>query len=118
MLKLNHKKLKVWKCSLLLVTEIYNITTQFPTVEKFGLISQMRRAAISISSNISEGASRKSQKERSRFYEIARSSLVELDTQIELSKELGYLKNIDKTVLSELINATFALLSKMISRTY
>jgi four helix bundle protein len=118
MLKLNHKKLKVWKSSLLLVKEVYHITSHFPAAEKFGLISQMRRAAISISSNISEGASRNSQKERSRFYEIARSSLVELDTQIELSNELSFLDNLDTSALRELMNATFAMLSKMISNTY
>jgi four helix bundle protein len=118
MLKLNHKNLKVWKSSLLLIKEIYYITSHFPATEKYGLTFQMRRAAISIGSNISEGASRKSQTERSRFYEIARSSLVELDTQIEVSNELSYLDNLDTADLGELLNATFAMLSKMISKTY
>lgn len=74
----------------------------------------MRRASISISSNISEGASRKSTVERKRFYEIARSSLVELDTQIEISIELNYLDQNNISGLNELLNANFALLSKMI----
>lgn len=113
MLKLSHKKLKAWKRSILLVKEIYSLTKSFPDTEKFGLTSQMRRAAVSISSNISEGASRKSQIERNRFYEIARSSLVELDTQIEISIELEYLNKDDLAELAELLNATFALITNM-----
>lgn len=114
MLKLNHKKLKAWKKSIILVKKVYDITQSFPNAEKFGLTSQMRRAAVSISSNISEGASRKSQKERYRFYEIARSSLVELDTQIEISIELNYLNRGNLAELSELLHANFALLTSMI----
>lgn len=114
MLNLKHKKLKVWKKSISLLKEIYKITKKFPPEEKFGLTNQMRRASISISSNISEGASRKSTVERKRFYEIARSSLVELDTQIEISIELNYLDQNNISGLNELLNANFALLSKMI----
>lgn len=114
MLKLSHKKLKLWKKSILLVNEIYLLTQTFPVSEKFGLSSQMRRAAVSISSNISEGASRKSQIERKRFYEIARSSLVELDTQVEISIELDYLRKKDLSVLDELLNANFALITNLI----
>lgn len=82
MLNLNHKDLKVWEKSIELVTDIYALTDDFPSEEKFGLISQLRRASVSIPSNIAEGASRKSENERKRFYEIARSSLVEVDTQM------------------------------------
>lgn len=114
MLVLSHKKLKAWKKSILLVKEIYKLTQFFPDTEKFGLTSQMRRAAVSISSNISEGASRKSQIERNRFYEIARSSLVELDTQIEIALELDYLNQEDLADLAELLNANFALITNMI----
>ena len=67
MLNLNHKKLKVWKRSIELVAELYEITKLLPDHEKFGLVSQLRRAAVSISSNISEGAARKSKLERKRF---------------------------------------------------
>lgn len=80
MLKLNHKKLTVWEKSIDFVKEVYRLTDNFPSEEKFGLISQVRRAAVSVSSNLSEGASRKSEKERRRYYEIARSTLVEIDT--------------------------------------
>lgn len=114
MLKLNHKRLKVWKKSLELVKEFYSLTASFPAEEKFGITNQLRRAAISIPSNISEGASRKSTTERVRFYEIARSSLVELDTQIEIAIELHYLEPSHLSTLTELTNANFALLSVMI----
>lgn len=114
MLKLNHKKLNVWKISFELVKEIYLLTSCFPAEEKFGLVSQLRRAAVSIPSNISEGSSRKTKPDRTRFFEIARSSLVEIDTQIELSCQLGYLKANDINTLEELANQTFAMLSNLI----
>lgn len=89
----------------------------FPKEELYGLILQIRRAAVSINSNIAEGASRKSVLERKRFYEIARSSLVEIDTQIEICYELGYIKP-EKTVnLEKDINEIFALLTAMIKNT-
>lgn len=74
----------------------------------------MRRAAVSITSNISEGAARKSIIERKRFYEIARASLVELDTQYEISLELNYLRDIDINKIDKLLNHSFALLSNLI----
>ncbi len=114
MIKLNHKKLAVYKHSVALVSELYLLTSKFPNHETFGLSSQMRRAAVSVISNISEGASRTSEKERIRFYVIARSSLVELDTQVEISINLGYLSKYSTTKLSDLANQVFALLSKMI----
>lgn len=114
MLLLKHKKLNVYNKSVELVSDIYSKTKDFPNREKFGLISQMRRSSISIPSNIAEGASRKSSKERKRFYEIARSSLVELDTQIELSIKLGFLKESEIKKIEGLANEIFAMLSKMI----
>lgn len=116
MLQLGHKNLIVWKKSVLLVKEIYHLTGNFPDEEKFGLISQLRRAAVSVSSNISEGAARSSFKERKRFYEIARSSLVEVDTQLELSFVLKFLSKKDLKISSELLNEIFAMLSKMIGK--
>lgn len=114
MLLLKHKRLNVYEKSVKLVSAIYLNTNNFPTNEKFGLVSQMRRSAISIPSNIAEGASRRSGKERSRFYEIARSSLVELDTQIELSINLGFLNESEVNKIEGLANEIFAMLSKMI----
>jgi len=114
MLALSHKKLTVYQNTVKLVSEIYLKTEHFPSEEKFGLVRQMRRSAISISSNIAEGAARKSEKERKRFYEIARSSLVELDTQVEISLNLNYLTNKDIKTMAKLANKTFAMLSNMV----
>ena len=88
-----HKDLDVWKLSILLVTNIYEITKDFPKEEQFGIVSQMRRAAVSIPSNLAEGAARDSIKEYIRFIQIGMGSLSELDTQLIISKELGYLKS-------------------------
>jgi four helix bundle protein len=113
MLSLNHKNLNVYQKSIELVSDIYALTQNFPSHEKFGLISQLRRSAISIPSNIAEGASRKTEKERKRFYEISRSSLVELDTQIGISINLGYLNKTHISNLEKLANEIFAMLSAM-----
>jgi four helix bundle protein len=113
MLKLNHKNLTVWKKSIELVKEVYSLSKALPPDEKFGLVSQIRRASVSVSSNISEGASRKSKNERSRFYEIARSSLVELDTQIVICLSLDFLNNKDTQKLEVSANEVFAMLSAM-----
>ncbi|HET8803745.1 MAG TPA: four helix bundle protein [Aequorivita sp.] len=85
------EKLQVWQKSRLLSVEIYKITVLFPSEEKFGIISQMRRAAISISSNIAEGAGRHSSKDQARFTEIAFGSALELLNQIILSYDLGFI---------------------------
>jgi len=114
MLTLSHKKLTVWEFSTDLVSEIYLLTDSYPSNEQYGLISQMRRASISIVSNLSEGASRKSKIEKSRFFEIARSSLVELDAQIEVSIKLNFVQRADLRTLSEKMNSTFSLLTGLI----
>jgi four helix bundle protein len=74
----------------------------------------MRRAAVSIPSNLSEGASRKSDKDRKRFYRISRSSLVELDTQVDISINLNYLNNNKTKKIEKLANEVFAMLSNML----
>lgn len=114
MLNLSHKKLDVYQISLKLVKEVYKATKQFPKEEQFVLISQIRRAAISVSSNIAEGASRISKKEKKRFYEISRSSLVEMDTQFEIAIILEYYKNGQMAELEQYLESTFRMLSKMI----
>lgn len=114
MLKLSHKKLNVWKKSILLVKTIYQVTDEFPIEEKFGLTTQIRRASIYTASNIAEGAARKTQKEKMRFYEIARSSVVEIDTQIEIAMVLGILTNSQILDISELLNEIFAMLSGLL----
>ena len=73
-----------------LVTEVYELTGRYPKEEMYGITNQLRRAAVSVSSNIAEGAARSSLNERRRFCEIAKSSLVEIDTQLQIPKKLGY----------------------------
>lgn len=85
------EKLNVWKNTRDLTKNIYIITKGFPSDEKFGLVSQMRRAVISISSNIAEGSSKKSKKDQANFYNIAYSSSMELLSQLILSNDLGYI---------------------------
>jgi four helix bundle protein len=86
-----HQRLEVWQQAMLLVKEIYAVTTGFPKEEIFGLTSQMRRAAISIPCNIAEGAAREGDKEYSHFLSIARGSLSELGTQVQIAMMLGYI---------------------------
>ena len=117
MLNLNHKKLTVWTKALSLIKESYRLTQKLPKDELYGLSSQIRRASVSIASNIAEGASRRSQLEHKRLYEISRSSLVEVDTQIEICLLLEFLENSDLTELEPLVNEVFALLTTMIKIT-
>ena len=87
----SHKELNVWKGSIDLVTQLYKITKQFPKEELYGLTNQIRRSAVSIPSNISEGAARNQTKEYIRFLNIAQGSLSELETQLIIAKNLGYI---------------------------
>ncbi len=85
-----HENLDAWKHAMQLVKEIYDMTTTFPPEERFGLTSQMRRAAVSIPSNIAEGAGRNGTKEYLYHIGVARGSLAELETQIKLAMMLGF----------------------------
>lgn len=86
------EKLEVWQLARKLVVKIYLHTKNFPADEKFGLVNQMRRAAVSISSNLAEGSSRISKKEQAHFYTMAYGSLMELLSQCLISFDLGWLK--------------------------
>jgi four helix bundle protein len=86
-----HKDLEIWQLGIELVTRIYTMTSDFPKEELYGLISQMRRAAVSIPSNIAEGAARNSNKEFLQFLYISLASLSELETQLIISKNLMFL---------------------------
>jgi four helix bundle protein len=90
---ITHKDLDIWKMGIELVEEVYKITAEFPKEEIYGLTNQMRRASVSIPSNISEGAARSSKKEFIKFLYVALSSLAELETQVLISEKLGYLTN-------------------------
>ena len=88
-MKRAHKDLRVWQCAIELVEAVYRLTSTFPRKELFGLSSQMRRAAVSVPSNIAEGSARQSTKELLYFLSIAAGSLAELDTQLEVASRLG-----------------------------
>jgi len=85
------RDLIVWQKSMLLVSEIYEQTATYPKEELYGLTSQIRRSAVSVPSNIAEGYGRRSTREYARFLQISIGSLYELDTQLEISRNLGYL---------------------------
>ena len=88
-----HKKLTVWKKSIDIVTIIYEETKQFPREEEYGLKSQLRRAAVSVPSNIAEGLTRKSLNDELHFLNIAQASLSEIDTRLEISLKINYIDN-------------------------
>lgn len=112
-MKRAHHNLKAWQEAMKLVKMIYSTTANFPQAEIYGLISQMRRAAVSIPSNISEGAARSGEKEFLQFLSISRGSLSELETQCLIASDLGYLQNTD-IILSK-INELFGLISGLIN---
>lgn len=85
-----HEQLDAWKFSMQLVKTVYEFTTSFPVEERYGLTQQMRRAAVSIPSNIAEGAGRNGAKEYLHFIGISRGSLAELETQMQLAVMLGF----------------------------
>jgi len=95
MSKKTHKDLDVWKLAIQLVKDIYKLTSEFPSEENFGLISQIRSTAISVPFNIAEGAARNSIKDYIRFLYISLGSLSEIETQLIISKELDYSGGID-----------------------
>ena len=97
-----HKDLDVWKKSIEFVTEIYQVTNSFPKHELYGLTSQIRRAAISIPSNIAEGAARNHKKEFKQFLYIALSSCTEIETQIIIAQNLGYIKISENNIIPKL----------------
>lgn len=114
--------LVAWKESHKLAVEIYKYTDKYPEKEKYSLIDQMRRCGVSISSNIAEGFSRKSNKEKNHFFYTARGSLTELQNQLLISKDIGYLNKEDFDLLakqtvqvSKLINGLIKSLEKLLN---
>lgn len=116
-----YKELIVWKRSMELVKEIYLLTEKFPRSEIYGIISQMRRSAISIPSNIAEGYGRKSPKEYSQFYSIAYGSALELETQLIISKDLQFAKTHEfvksNSLLTEVLKMLHSMLHAMRTKT-
>jgi four helix bundle protein len=109
-----HRKLAAWQESIETVKKIYLATTGFPGKEKFGIISQMRRASISVPSNIAEGAARNTKKEFRNFLHIASGSTGEVDTVLFISHELGFLKSEEFNALESINNKVAALLNGLI----
>lgn len=111
----DYTNLLVWKESHKLVLKIYNITEKFPQNEMYGLVSQIRRAAVSIPSNIVEGKSRGSQKDLLRFLMISRGSLEEVKYQILLSKDLEYISENEYNEIKEITENVGKLLNGFIN---
>lgn len=98
----SYRELKVWEASMEIATSTYQLTAGFPADERYGLTSQMRRAAVSISSNIAEGSGRETRRDFRNFVLIARGSTCELESQIELALRLGYCEKADAAALEQL----------------
>ena len=107
-----YKELKFWQFSRVFCKDIYTITASFPSDEKFGLVSQLRRSSISIASNIAEGASRKSNKDFSRFIIIALGSCYEVETQLLISMDLGFISDNQNRKLQEKLHSIIKMMSK------
>ena len=112
----SYKELEVWQKSIGLTSEIYTITKSFPSEEKYTLVSQLRRSALSIPSNIAEGWGRGSTKEYIHFLLISRASLMELETQIIISSKLNYITKKQQDNLEEKIISISMMLNKLISK--
>jgi len=109
----NFEDLNVWKKSHELVLEIYQLTNDFPIEEKFGLVSQMRRAAVSVPANIAEGFKRRGTRDKINFYNISQGSLSELQYYLILVKDLGFKVKLD--VLDNLISEVGKMLNGLIT---
>jgi four helix bundle protein len=99
----SYRDLKVWQEGMTLAERVYAVTAEFPPAERYGLVQQMRRATVSVPSNIAEGYGRRTSAQRYHFLEIALGSLFELETQVELSFRLGFLGERDARELSDVI---------------
>ncbi len=108
-----YKDLIVWQKGMDLVTEIYNLTEQFPRSEIYGLTSQIRRAAVSIPSNIAEGRRRGTRKDFRQFLLISFGSGAELETQIEICKRLAFGRDLDYNKVDSLLDEIMRILNKL-----
>ena len=112
----NFRDLQVWRLGKALAMEIYKLTSSFPREELYGLVSQMRRAAVSIPVNIAEGFNRFHNKEYRQFLFIALGSCAELETQLEIACDLEYLKINDRDTVLEKINHEVGMLRNLIKK--
>jgi four helix bundle protein len=111
-----HKNLLVWKDAIELVEIIYNLSNKFPESEKFGLTSQLKRAVVSIPTNIAEGAARNTKKEFIQFLYISSGSLSEVDTLITIASNLNYIKKEELEVITQKMDKVSALLNGLIKK--
>jgi len=112
----NHKTLDVYLIIRELIKETYKVSLLLPAEEKFNMVQQIRRAALSVKLNLAEGSTRKSEIERKRFLEISRGSVVEIDAALETAVDLNYFTREQLKNLGALLNRSFAMLSKMTDR--
>jgi len=110
----SYRNLIVWQKSVALVTDIYTLTKSFPQEEKFGIVSQLNRASVSIPSNIAEGWGRESSKNYLQFLRISRGSLMETETLLEISKNLNYINESEFKVISDNIEEVSKILQGLI----
>ena len=110
-----HKDLRVWQQSIEMVTSIYLMTQSFPKEEMFGLVSQLRRASVSVPSNIAEGYARGTDKEKLHFLRISSGSMSEVETQLMLSLNLGHIDQEKYNELSEIVTSVWKQLNSLIS---
>ncbi|MBD0333808.1 MAG: four helix bundle protein [Chitinophagaceae bacterium] len=113
-IQLKHKSLNIYSAIRELVKETYKVSLLLPQEEKFNMVQQIRRAALSVKLNFAEGATRKSEAERKRYYEVARGSVVEIDAALETAVDLNYFKMESLKDMGELLNKCFAMLTKTI----
>lgn len=113
-LKLNHQNPDVYSSASLFVKECCKITATFPSEEKFALVSQIRRAALSVHLNIAEGASRRSDVERKRYFEIARGSVIEIDAALDIASDLNHLVNYDTSMIEQALVKCFKILPGLV----
>jgi four helix bundle protein len=111
----SYRDLIVWQRAMLLVKETYRVTKTFPRDELYGLTSQLRRASVSVPSNIAEGQARLSRKEFHHFLTQARGSLAELETQIQIAKDLDYVSQYDVGTMMRLSAETGQLLNRLMT---
>ena len=111
----SYRDLIAWQKAMRFVTEIYRATQQFPRTELYGLTNQLRRAAVSVASNIAEGQARYSSKEFHHFLSQARGSLVEIETQLQISQDLGYIVAEDNSRLNGLASELGRILNRLIA---
>lgn len=113
MKKYNYKDLDLYKAAKDLVLSVYALLRKFPKEEQFALSDQLRRAVISVPSNIAEGSGRTSVKDQAHFFEMAFGSLMEVDCQMDIAHDLGYIAQHDMDIINEQISRVAALLSGM-----